>query len=174
MAFEYFITEKYLKGDTAITANCDAKDILPWVKTSADHWLQPILGTYFYDYMLGKFNSQTLNADEVILVEKIKSCVAWRAASESVLALSLPLKNIGVQKQNSDNSESADDNTIKFVMAHYRQKAESYESFLVKYLGGSCGNPANVLFPEFISELNDQSIIKPQKTDNFNTGLFFI
>lgn len=165
----YFIGEKYLKENTPITANCAVEDIIPFVKSSSDAWMQPILGTYFYDYLLGVYNAQTLSADELVLVEKIKPCVAWRSASEAVLGLTLQLKNKGLQKQNSDNSESVEDSTMKFVMAHYRQKAESYEGFLISWLKEN-----KDLFPNFVSQLNKDSIIKPQTGNNYNATLFFV
>jgi len=161
---KYFVTETYIKVRTAITANAQSDDIIPFVATASDMWMQPILGTYFYDDLLAKYNAQTLSANETILVAKIQPCVAWRAASDAVLSLSIQLKNKGLQKQNSDNSEAVEDSTISFVMSHYQQKAESYESFLVAWLKEN-----EDLFPEFISDDNTNSIIKPQKGDNYNS-----
>ena len=48
----YFITETYLKTNTPITANVDVTDVTPYVKTQSDLRIQPILGTYFYNYLL--------------------------------------------------------------------------------------------------------------------------
>ena len=116
-----------------------------------------------------KYNAQTLNANETILVEKIKPAVAWRATVDCVLGLTYQLKNKGLQKQNGDNSESVDQTETTFVMRHYEQKAEFFEMITRKYLKIN-----KDLFPEFTSNLNRDSELAPQHDDNFNTDTMFI
>jgi hypothetical protein len=64
----YFITETYLKTNTPITANVDVTDVTPYIATQAQLRVMPILGTVFYDDLLTKYNAQTLDPDEEILV----------------------------------------------------------------------------------------------------------
>ena len=52
----YFITETYLKNQTPITANVDVNDVTPFVRTQSEMRVQPILGTYFYNDILTKYN----------------------------------------------------------------------------------------------------------------------
>ena len=47
----YFVTENYLKTKTPITANIDVNAITPFISTQSDMRVQPILGTYFYQYI---------------------------------------------------------------------------------------------------------------------------
>ena len=101
----YFVTESYLKTNTPITKNVDVTDVAPYIRPASDMRLQAILGSYFYTYLLAKYNAQTLTNDEETLVEKIKPCVAWRAAEQAVFGLSYQLKNKGIQQLNSSNND---------------------------------------------------------------------
>ena len=169
MATVYFVTENYIKQTTALTKNVDANEIMPFIATAAQTWMQSILGTYFFDYLLAKYNAETLNSDEIVLVEKMQPAVAWRAASDCVLELTYQLKNKGLQKQSGDNSDSVDLSEMGFVKTHYENKAEFFESFVVKYLKLN-----KDLFPELTDKLNDSGVIKPQEDDNFNTDIMYI
>lgn len=165
----YFITESYLKLKTPITQNVSATDVMPFIEPAASSWMQSILGTYFFNHLLTAFNAQSLNNEETILVEKIKPAIAWRATVDCVLGLTYQLKNKGLQKQNGDNSESVEQTEATFVMRHYEQKAEFFEMMTRKYLKINKN-----LFPEFISILNRDSELAPQKDNNFNTDMMFI
>lgn len=167
----YFISEAYLKNQTPITANVDVTDITPYIKTQSDLRVQPILGTYFYKYLLGKYNAQTLSNDEIELVEYIKPIVAWRSAEDAVFGLSYQLKNKGLQVQNGDYSNSVTKTEVTFAQDHYAQKASFYEARLVNYIKAN-----KDLYPEFTDKLNTDSDIKPTKSvDNgFNDFMIMI
>ena len=165
----YFVTENYIKQTTALTRNVDATEIMPFISTAAQTWMQSILGTYFFDYLVAAFNAETLTANEEILVSKIKPAVAWRAAADCVLELTYQLKNKGLQKQSGDNSESVDLTEMGFVKTHYEGKAEFFESFVFDYLTIN-----RDLFPQFVSALNKSGVLKPQTEDNMNTDILFV
>lgn len=167
----YFVTLAWLKAYTPVSANIDETLIFPFVPTSSDMWIQPILGTYFYQDLLAKYNAQTLNPDEVDLVEVIKPAIAWRTASEAPIGLTFQLKNKGLQTQNSDNSESVDLADAEAVELKYVKKAEFYENQVKKYLYKN-----KDLFPEYLSDLNDDSLIKPSKDrgNDYNTFISFV
>lgn len=166
----YFVTENYLKSQTPITANVDVTDVTPFIKTQSDMRVQPILGTYFYNYMLTGYNAQTLNGDEQTLVTYIQPVVAWRSAEDAVFGLSYQLKNKGLQLQNGDYSTSVSQQEVAFAQDHYAQKGAFYEARLYKFLKEN-----KDLYPEFISELNKDSDIKPTKQpDNGYTDSILI
>lgn len=166
----YFVTENYLKNQTPITANVDVTDVTPFIKTQSDMRVQPILGTYFYKHMLTGYNAQTLNNDEETLVTYIQPVVAWRSAEDAVFGLSYQLKNKGLQMQNGDYSTSVTQSEVAFAQDHYAQKASFYETRLFNYLKEN-----KDLYPEFTSDLNKDSDIKPTKTkDNGYTDSILI
>ena len=169
MATTYFVTQEYIKRNTSLTKNIDEHEIEPFISTAAQTWRQSILGTYFFDYLLAAYNAQTLNANETILVQKIQPAVAWRAASDCVVSTTYQVKNKGLQKQSGDYSESVELSEMGFIKTHYENKAEFFESFVVKYLEKN-----KDLFPEFIADENDDGVIKPQDDNNFGSDILYV
>lgn len=167
----YFVTENYLKVNTPITANVDIKEVLPLIKGAADMWTQSTLGTYFYQDILTKYNAQTLNADEEVLVVLMQPSIAWRACADAVIELSFQLKNKGIQTQSGDFSASGESKMVQFMNRHYSQKAEFYEQKMWEYLKKN-----RLLYPEFVSSLNHNSNLLNTCSGNeskFNSQIFF-
>lgn len=164
----YFITENWLKTNTPVTANIDAVKIFPFVQSQADMRIQPLLGTYFYKDLLTKYNAQTLNANEQLLVEKIQPAIAWRAVEDCVLSISYALKNKGIQQQSGDYSQPATFQEIAYIQNVYASKAVFYENRVVVWLREN-----KDLYPNFTSALNTDSDIKPIKTANEGYNDFF-
>jgi len=152
----YFITETYLKVNSPITANVDVTDVTPYIATQAALRVQPILGTTFYNYMLTQYNAQTLNPDEVDLVEFIQPVIAWRSAEDAVFGLTYQLKNKGLQTQSGDYSASVSRSEVAFGMEHYAQKASFFEQRLIRWLLVNRN-----LFPQFISTTNQDTDLRP-------------
>jgi hypothetical protein len=74
-----FVSEAYLRDNLPISRNLDTKDIKPNIQAAQDLYIQEILGSNFYEYLLIAFSAQTLNANEVILVQDyIKPAEAYR------------------------------------------------------------------------------------------------
>jgi hypothetical protein len=168
----YWIGEDFIKSNTPLTQNTDAKDIIPFVATASDMFVQPLLGSYFYNILLAKYNAQTLNSDEEQLVLLIKPVVAWRAAADAVYALTYQLKNKGLVTQNGENSDPADPEQVVMIKRHYDQKAEHYTERVIKHLIIN-----KDLFPEFTAkENNDCSItdMLPQKDSGYNQDMLMI
>lgn len=161
----YFVGEEYLKKQTGITANCDVTDIAPWVKPAAEVRLIPIIGDHFFNYLLTKYNAGTLSADELVLMKKIKPVVAWRAAAMAVYALSRPLKNIGLQKLNSENSDGVELSEVNYGMQQYNQVASMYQSMLIKYIVRK-----RDLYPEFMSDENDDAEARKGCVEDIDEG----
>lgn len=111
--------------------------------------------------MLNVYNTQTATNDEETLIKFIQPIVAWRSAEDAVFGLSYQLKNKGIQQQFGDYSSQVTQGEVVFSMEHYAQKAAFYETRLFKYL-----KEYKDLFPEFISDLNKDSDIKPAKKED--------
>ena len=152
----YFITENYLKTNTPITANVDVTDVTPYIATQAQLRVMPILGTTFFNYMLQVYNDQTATNDEETLIKFIQPIIAWRSAEDAVFGLTYQLKNKGLQTQNGDFSSSVSQREVAFGMEHYAQKASFFEQRLIRWLIKNKN-----LFPEFISEENRDTDLRP-------------
>jgi hypothetical protein len=158
----YFCTPNFIKLNTLVGENVDTQDLNYITKIAADTWVRSYLGTYFYNYLLTQFNSQSLNANEVILVQDyIQMCVAQRAAAEAIISTTYQLKNKGVQQQTGDFSTAPEFRVIPWVFERTRSQADFYDQRLIDYLVAN-----KSLYPEFTSTLNTDSKVKTQYCNN--------
>lgn len=153
----YFCTENWIEKNTPITANIEASEVSKWIQVNAENWVRKIIGTYFFNDLLTKYNNQTLSSDEKTIVNLMKPAIAWRAASDAAFALSYQLKNKGIQVQNGDYSSSVALNEVQFTMQHFADKAGIYEGAIYDYLAVKANAD---LYANFNSSLNDDSLAK--------------
>jgi len=168
----WFISENYLKDKTPITRNIDAADITPFIYTASDMYIKDILGSYFYDDIIDKYNSQSLDPDETVLVSLIQPTVAWYAASFAVKGVHYSLRNKGIQLQDGENSTAANQSEVVMTAKDYLQTGDFYAERLRKYLILN-----KDLFTKFTDKLNTQSCltdITPRKDDGYNNDMLMI
>ena len=166
----YFVTENSLKTKIPLTANIDMVKVLPYVESQADMRIQPILGTYFYNYLLGKYNAQTLTPDETTLVKKIQYAIGWRAVEDCILGISFELKNKGIQQQSGDYSSPTTLAEANYIEGRMAKKAEFYEERLIKWLQANYS-----LFPQFTDSQNDSDMKPIKSTDTgYNESIYFM
>ena len=173
MPTTYFCTTQYLRTNTNIGNSVDENTITPLVKTTAEMWSRSILGTYFFNYLLTKFNAQTLNADETTLVANyLKPAIAWKTAADVTVNQSLLLRNKGVQTQSGDFSAASDFKAMAFIQRTSFEKGSFYENLLFEYLKEN-----RALYPQFESPLNTDSTAKEAcngNTSGFQSNILFI
>jgi hypothetical protein len=162
-----FVTEQYLRDNLPISRNLDTKDIKPNIQSAQELYLQEILGNNFYDYLQLQFSAQTLNNDEVTLVQEyIKPAVAYRTLAMALPFLAFQIKNKGPQSQSDDFSSPSPGNELRFLIVNAENRAEFYENRLQRYL---C--QYSVLYPQFT--VNNNDIIPPVNRNAFTSGLLF-
>lgn len=171
MATIYFVTEDKLKKTTPVAKNVDMNEVIFNIRNIADMYIKSILGTYFYNDLLNKYNAQTMNTNELILLDYIQPAICWGATSESIVSVSYQLKNKGIQTQTGDFSANAEYKEVMFLVHHYADKRDFYLNNLKRYLLDNKG-----LFTSFDSDLNTDSIIKDCGNGGslFTTGIIFI
>lgn len=168
----YFVTETYLKENTNVGNNLDDKNSIPFIKNAADSYIRSIIGNEFYKYLLNKFNTQTLDADEVELIQDyIKPSVSWRAAADIVIEASYQLTNKGIQTQSGDYSSSPEFKAISFNHHHTSDKASLYDDMLAKFLIKD-----KTKYPQFWADDNKDATARKLcgGSNNFNQNIFFI
>lgn len=151
----YFVTENYLKTVGIITSNVDVTDFSPLVQFASKAFVKKLIGTYFFNDLLTKYNDQTLSSDEEEVVERMQYAIAWRTCAQAVLTLTYQLKNKGLQKQNDDNAEAVELNEATFMYDNYIQQAKLFEYELAEFLKANKDN-----YPVFMDKLNKDSSIK--------------
>lgn len=170
----YFVTESFLKTNGMITDNVDAQDFAPLIQNAAKAFVKKAIGSYFFDDLLTKYNSQTLSADEMAVVDIMKYSIGWRATAEAGVSLTYQLKNKGYQTQSGDNSDAVEDSVVWKMYDHYIQKCVVFDNELKEYLVAN-----KSLFPAFLDARNNDSSIKNYHCSDGSTyqegvGIFII
>lgn len=147
MALVLFTSESYIKAYTPIGDNVDWDEIEPSANLVQDSWIQDVLGTNFYNHLQAEYNAQTLNANEIALMNYIKPAQAYRVAEQCLPFINYQIKNKGVMTQTGDFAESTDLTGIKYLRNVLSNRAEFYVQRLSNYL---CDNSA--LFPEYTTD----------------------
>ncbi len=167
MATLYFITEAILKDFTAITRNVDAGDVMPFVQPAVELNVTELLGKVYFDYLLAKYNAQTLTADELTLVEHLQPCCAWWAAYLAFPFASAQWKNKGPQMQSGEFSQDPGDARIFALRHEMKGMGQFYSTNVTKFLRLN-----KDLYPGWTdpaNKLNDP----PKQDGSFNPGVRF-
>jgi hypothetical protein len=169
----YFITENFIKQNGIITQNVDVKDFSPLIQFAAKAFVKKQIGSYFFEDLLTKYNDQTLNADEELMVQKMQYPILWRASAQAAITLTYQLKNKGLQKQDDDNSQAVELKEATFIYDQYVQQAMLFEKEMKDFL---IANKAD--YPVYLDKLNKDSEIKNNECNNrgdsFNEGVGLI
>ncbi len=150
----YFISEQFLKDQGVLSENIDVKKYTPLIQNSARSFIRPLIGMYFFDDLLIKYNDNTLSTDERLVVDIMRYSILWRATAEAGVSVSYQLTNKGYQTQSGDFSASLDNNVVWKLYDHYIQKCLIYDEQLVDFLTKN-----KEKYPSFISQLNNDNKI---------------
>jgi hypothetical protein len=151
MATTFFISQQYLNQFLPITKNINYNDIYPHIVSAHQINIQEFLGTNFYNYLIGVYSAQTLNANEEVLVGTfIKPIAAWRTLYYLLPFISYQITNKGTLQFTSENGNPLDLDGIKYLMKQTLDRCEFYEQRLIKYL---CDNSA--LYPQYKTNNGD-------------------
>jgi len=166
MALILFVSEQYIKEYTPIGNLVQWSEIQPTAHLAQDSYIQDILGSNFYVYLELAYSAQTLTANEIELMNRIKPALAYRVAEQSLTFINYQIKNKGVMTQNGDYSAPADLEQFKYVRHELTNRAEFYAKRLSNYL---CENSA--LFPQYVN--NNTTDMRPNRSGYDTGGLAF-
>lgn len=164
MANYLFIGEQYLKDKTALSNNLDIELIVPNIEYSQDAFIQNFLGSKFYNSLQEKYNLQTLNSDEIALINYIKPALAYRSAENSIPFISIQIRNKGLNKFNSENANQSDNSDMKYLRETLISRAEFYEKRLIDFLLVN-GN-------KFEDYSSSSEMLQPNKNSPFDCDLY--
>jgi hypothetical protein len=159
----YFVTETFLKANTHITQNVDAKDLAPFIPMSIKTYVQPILGYNFTNDLLTKYNAGTTSAEEDELIEFIQYVTAFYAAYDAIPNLSFRVSNKGLQSQSGDYSASEGIQAVEYIRNNVLKFAKVYEGNMRAFLELNKDE-----FPLYTDKLNKE-IKAPDNERNFRT-----
>lgn len=155
----FFTSQQWLNNYLPISKNVSYNDLVPHLQTVHQINLNEFLGTNFFNYLINAYSAQTLNPNEVILVEDyIKPYVAWKSLVYAFPYLNYQILNKGLLQLTSENSQTTDLDVLKYMAKITDDRAQWFGQRLIKYL---CDNSS--LFPQYTQNNGDD--IKPFKGD---------
>lgn len=163
-----FITENYIKTYTPIGQLVQFSEIEPTALIVQQSWTQDILGSNFYYYLLNKFETQTLNPDEIILMNYIKPALAYRVADKTLPFIQFQIRNKGAMVQRGDYSDAVDIDTLRYLREELSGSAEFHEKRLIEWL---CVN--RNLYPEYRNDNFDYMSPARNSDTRYDSGLSF-
>lgn len=129
-----FISETYLKSQTAIYDSVDAKDLLPHLLRAQEMQVQPLLGTKLYLEMQNALNSGSLSPDQSALLRYIEPVVAHYTLYYAYPFCWAKFTNKGIVNKGSDHSNPVDLRAMQYLREEAKNTAEFHAQRLMDYL----------------------------------------
>jgi hypothetical protein len=152
MATTLFITPKDLKSNSILNGNVDQDLFLNFIKISQQMHVQNYLGTKLYDAITTKITTSTLTGDYLDLVtDYVQPMLIHFAMVDYLPFANYQIRNGGVFKHRSENSESTTKDELDILVQKHRTFADFYAKRFVDYMAIN----ANSLFPEYWTNSNN-------------------
>lgn len=161
MATTLFITPKDLKSNTILNGNVDTDLFIQFVKISQQMHVQNYLGTKLYDAIGLKIANTTLTGDYLALVvDYVQPMLIHYAMVDYLPFANYQIRNGGVFKHRSENSESTTKDELDILVQKHRTFADFYAKRFVDYMAINGAS----LFPEYWT--NSNSDMYPDQNPN--------
>ena len=160
MATALFISRTDLVKNTIIDGNVDTDKFIQFIKISQEIHIQNYLGSKLYDKISADIIASSLTGNYLTLVnDYVQPMLIHYAMTDYLPFAAYQVKNGGVFKHTSENSESVSKGEVDYLVQKERDFAEYYTRRFVDYI---C-NYSN-LFPEYNNNTN--SDVYPDKNTN--------
>lgn len=162
MATVLFIKRSDLVKHSILDGNVDTDKFIQYIKIAQEIHVRNYLGTDLYNKIATDISNSELEGDYLNLVNDfVQPMLIHWAMVDYLPFAAYSIKNGGVYKHSSENSESASKEEIDFLIDKERNIAEYYTRRFIDYMSF---NQAS--FPEYNSNTNDD--ISPDTDAIFN------
>lgn len=162
MATALFIKPIDIKRNTIIDGNVDVDKFIQFIKIAQQIHVRNYLGSDLYNKISSDIVADTSTGDYLSLVNTyIQPMLIHFAMVDYLPFAAYQVKNGGVFKHSSENSETVSKNEVDYLVNKEREFAEYYTRRFIDYMA----NNQN-LFPEYTSNTNED--INPDKDATFN------
>ena len=165
MATALFITRKQLVQNSIIDGNRDTDKFIQFIKIAQEIHIRNYLGTDLYNKISNDIlgtGGASLTGNYLNLVnDYIQPMLIHFAMVDYLPFASYTLKNGGLFKHTSENSEGVSKEEVDYLIEKHRDIAEYYSRRFIDYMSFN-----QSLFPEYTSNTNDD--IHPDKDALFN------
>jgi len=162
MATALFISRTDLVKNSIIDGNTDSDRFIQFIRIAQEIDIQNYLGTDLYNKISADIIAGTLTGDYLNLVnDYVQPMLIWWAQVNYLPYAAYQIKNGGVFKHTSENSESVSKNEVDYLVEKARNTAEYYTRRFVDYMSFNSST-----FPEYNS--NSDSDVYPDTDSLFN------
>ena len=160
MATALFISRTDLVKNSIIDGNVDTDKFIQYLRISQEIHIRNYLGSKLNDKISEDIVNGTLSGDYLTLVnDYIQPMLIHYAMVDYLPFAAYQVKNGGIFKHSSENSETASKEEVDYLVSKERDFAEYYTRRFVDYI---CFNSSK--FPEYTS--NKESDVYPDKDVN--------
>ena len=161
MAVALFVKREDIVRNTILDGNVDTDKFIQFIKIAQEIHIRNYLGTDLYNKISADIIAGTLSGNYLSLVTTyVQPMLIHYAMVDYLPFASFSIKNGGVYKHTSENSEIASKEEIDYLVQKERDIAEYYTRRFIDYMSFN-----QSLFPEYYSNTNDD--IYPDKHSTF-------
>ena len=147
MATALFISRTDLVKNSIIDGNTDTDKFIQFIKIAQEIEVQNYLGTDLYNKISQDIIDGTLTGDYLNLVnDYVQPMLIWWAQVSYLPYAAYQIKNGGVFKHTSENSESVSKSEVDYLVGKARDTAEYYTRRFIDYMSFNSST-----FPEYNS-----------------------
>jgi len=162
MATALFISRKDLVKNTIIDGNVDTDKFIQFIKIAQEIHIKNYIGSDLYNKISADIIAGTLTGNYLILVNSyLQDMLIHYAMVDYLPFAAYQVKNGGVFKHISENSESVSKNEIDYLVNKEREFAEYYTRRMIDYVTYNISS-----FPEYNTNNNED--VYPSKDSLFN------
>ena len=135
MATALFISRTDLIKNSILDGNVDTDKFIQFIKIAQEIHIQNYLGSKLYNKISADIIADSLTGDYLTLVNKyVQPMLIHYAMSDYLPFAAYQVKNGGVYKHQSENSESVDKGEIDYLVNKERDFAEYYTRRMIDYV----------------------------------------
>jgi len=161
MATTLFITPNDLKQNTILNGNVDTDLFIQFIKIAQQMHIQNYIGTRLYETITTKIEDNVLTGDYLnLVIDFIQPMLIHFAMVDYLPFANYQIRNGGVFKHRTENSESATREELDILVQKHRYFADFYAKRFVDYMTIN----ASSQFPEYWT--NSNSDMYPDQKPN--------
>lgn len=162
MATALFIKRADLVKNTIINGNVDTDKFIGFIKIAQEMHIQNYLGTDLYNKISADITSNSLTGDYLTLVNTyIQPMLIHFAMVDYLPFAAYEIKNGGLFKHRSENSETPSKEEVDFLVQRHRHFADFYTQRFLDHMSFQ----ASSKYSEYYSNTNED--MYPDRTNNF-------
>jgi len=136
MATTLFINKTDFVQNTILNGNVDADLFMNFIKIAQQMHVQNYMGTQLYNSFTTKITDNDLSADDLMLLKDyIQPMLIHFAMVDYLPFANYQIRNGGVFKHRTDNSESTSREELDILVQKHRTFADFYAQRFIDYMG---------------------------------------